>query len=87
MKGFTLYYLFKMQPNALLIWQNFIICKKWVLHFSSESRNKKSDQAKPSRRQRNLSQRRCFACKEKDHNIVDCRKEEVLKQVYQNWMV
>jgi hypothetical protein len=20
-----------MQPNALLIWQNFIICKKWVL--------------------------------------------------------
>jgi hypothetical protein len=21
-----------MQPNALLIWQNFIICKKWVLH-------------------------------------------------------
>jgi hypothetical protein len=32
MKDFTLYYLFKMQPNALLIWQNFIICKKWVLH-------------------------------------------------------
>jgi hypothetical protein len=21
-----------MEPNALLIWQNFIICKKWVLH-------------------------------------------------------
>jgi hypothetical protein len=31
MKGFTLYFLFKMHPNALLIWQNFIICKKWVL--------------------------------------------------------
>jgi hypothetical protein len=31
MKDFTSYYLFKIQPNALLIWQNFIICKKWVL--------------------------------------------------------
>jgi hypothetical protein len=34
MQDFTLYYLFKkMQPNALLIRQNFIIRKKWVLHF------------------------------------------------------
>jgi hypothetical protein len=32
MQDFTLYYLFKkMQPNALLIQQNFIIHKKWVL--------------------------------------------------------
>jgi hypothetical protein len=31
MKDFTLYYLFKMQPNALLIWQNFIVCKKQAL--------------------------------------------------------
>jgi hypothetical protein len=31
MKDFTLYYLFKMQPNALLIRQNFIIYKKRVL--------------------------------------------------------
>jgi hypothetical protein len=26
-KDFTLYYLFKMQPNALLIQQNFIVVK------------------------------------------------------------
>jgi hypothetical protein len=55
-------------------------------HFS-EYPNKKSDQAKPSRRQRSLSQRRCFGCKEKGHNIVVCPKEEALKQVYQNWTV
>jgi hypothetical protein len=53
-------------------------------HFSSECPNKKSDQAKPSRRQRSLSQRRCFDCKEKDHNIAVCPKEEALKQVCQN---
>jgi hypothetical protein len=29
-------------------------------HFSSECPNKRSDQAKPSRRQKSLSQRRCF---------------------------
>jgi Pyruvate/2-oxoacid:ferredoxin oxidoreductase delta subunit len=52
-------------------------------HFSSECPNKKSDEAKPSRRQRSLSQRRCFGCK-KGHNIVVCPKEEALKQVYQN---
>jgi hypothetical protein len=34
-------------------------------HFSSECPNKKSDQAKLSRRQRSLSQRRCFGCQEK----------------------
>jgi hypothetical protein len=34
-------------------------------HFSSKCLNKKSDQAKPSRRQRSLSQRMCFGCKEK----------------------
>jgi hypothetical protein len=33
-------------------------------HFSSECPNKKNDQLKLSRRQRSLSQRRCFACKE-----------------------
>jgi hypothetical protein len=32
-------------------------------HFSSECRNKKSDQAKPSRRQRSLFQIMCFVCK------------------------
>jgi hypothetical protein len=32
-------------------------------HFSSECPNKKNDQAKLFRRQRSLSQRRCFACK------------------------
>jgi hypothetical protein len=53
-------------------------------HFSSEYPNKKSDQAKPSRRQRSLSQRRCFGCKEKCHNIAICPKEEALKQVCQN---
>jgi hypothetical protein len=45
-------------------------------HFSSKCPNKKSDQAKSSKRQRSLSQRRCFGCKEKDHNIVVCPKEE-----------
>jgi hypothetical protein len=45
-------------------------------HFSSECPNKKNDQAKLSRRQRSLSQRRCFACKEKCHNIAICLKEE-----------
>jgi hypothetical protein len=53
-------------------------------HFSSECPNKKSDQAKPSRRQRGLSQRWCFGCKEKCHNIAVCPKEEVSKQVCQN---
>jgi hypothetical protein len=56
-------------------------------HFSSECPNKKSDQAKLSRRQRSLSQRRCFSYKEKDHNIAVCPKEEALKQVCQNWTV
>jgi hypothetical protein len=55
-----------------------------MVHFSSECPNKKNDQAKLSRRQRSLSQRRCFACKEKCHNIVDCPKEEASKQVCQN---
>jgi hypothetical protein len=27
---YTIY--LEMQPNALLVRQNFIICKKWVLH-------------------------------------------------------
>jgi hypothetical protein len=53
-------------------------------HFSSECPNKKSDQAKPSRRQRSLSQRRCFGCKEKGHNIAICPKEEASKRVCQN---
>jgi hypothetical protein len=34
-------------------------------HFSSEYPNTKNDQAKLSRRQKSLSQRRCFGCKEK----------------------
>jgi hypothetical protein len=56
-------------------------------HFSSECSNKKSDQAKSSKRQRSLSQRRFFCCKEKGHNIAICPKEEASKQVYQNWSV
>jgi hypothetical protein len=56
-------------------------------HFSSECSNKKSDQAKPSRRKRNLSQRRCFGCKEKCHSITICPKEEASKQVCQNRIV
>jgi Pyruvate/2-oxoacid:ferredoxin oxidoreductase delta subunit len=48
-------------------------------HFSSECPNKKSDQENHSRRQRSLSQRRCFGCKEKYHNIVVYPKEEALK--------
>jgi hypothetical protein len=53
-------------------------------HFSSKYPNKKNAQAKLSERQRSLSQRRCFAYKEKDHNIVDCPKEEALKKNCQN---
>jgi hypothetical protein len=56
-------------------------------HFSSEYPNKRNDQAKHSRRQRSLSQRRCFGYKEKCHNIADGPKEEASKQVYQNWTV
>jgi Pyruvate/2-oxoacid:ferredoxin oxidoreductase delta subunit len=52
-------------------------------HFSFECPNKKCDQAKPSRRQRSLSQRRCFGCKEKGHNIAICPKEEASKQLCQ----
>jgi hypothetical protein len=48
-------------------------------HFSSKCPNKENDQAKPSGRQRSLSQRRCFGCKEKGHNVADCPKEEALK--------
>jgi hypothetical protein len=50
-------------------------------HFSSDCPNKRNDQAKPSRRQRSLSQRRCFGCKESGHNIAICSKEEASKQV------
>jgi hypothetical protein len=53
-------------------------------HFSSKCPNKKSDQAKPSRKQRSLSQRMSFGCKEKCHNIAICPKEEASKQVCQN---
>jgi hypothetical protein len=53
-------------------------------HFSCECPNKKSDQAKLSRRQTSLFQRRCFGCKEKCHNIAVCLKEEASKQVCQN---
>jgi hypothetical protein len=56
-------------------------------HFSSKCPNKKNDQAKLSKRQTSLSQRRCFACKVKDYNIDDCQKEEALKQVCQNWTI
>jgi hypothetical protein len=56
-------------------------------HFSSECPNKESDHEKPSRRQRSLSQRSSFGCKEKGHNIVFYPKEEALKQVCQNWTV
>jgi hypothetical protein len=47
-------------------------------HFSSECPNKKKRQAKPSRRQTNLSQRMCFGCKK----MPQCSclfKEEALK--------
>jgi hypothetical protein len=56
-------------------------------YFLSECPNKKNDQTELSRRQRSLSQRRSFACKEKCHNIADCLKEEASKQVCQNWIV
>jgi hypothetical protein len=56
-------------------------------HFLSECPNKKNDQTKLYISQRSLSQRRCFACKEKSHNIANYPKEEVSKQVCQNWRV
>jgi hypothetical protein len=56
-------------------------------HFSSEYPNKKNDQVKLYRRKRSLSQRMCFTRKGKGHNIADCPKEEVSKQVCQNWRV
>jgi hypothetical protein len=56
-------------------------------HLSSKCPKKISDQAKPSRRQRSLSQRRCFVCKEKCHNIAVCIKEEASKRVCQNQTV
>jgi hypothetical protein len=56
-------------------------------HFLSECPNRKSDQAKPSRRQRSLSQRRCFGSKEKYHDIAVCPKKEASKQVCQNQTV
>jgi hypothetical protein len=33
-KDFAIYYLFKMQPNALLIWQKIIIVKSVCYNFS-----------------------------------------------------
>jgi hypothetical protein len=55
-------------------------CLEWSTlgHFSSECPNKKSDQAKLSRRQRRSSL---------EDKIVDCPKDETSKQVYQNWMI
>jgi hypothetical protein len=45
--------------------------------FSSECPNKKSDQAKPSRRQRNLSQRRCFGCKKNATIYLSVQKKKL----------
>jgi hypothetical protein len=53
-------------------------------HFSSERPNKKNDQAKLSRRQTSLSQRMCFGCKDKVHNIADCPRNEESKQICKN---
>jgi hypothetical protein len=53
-------------------------------HFESECPNKKEDQEKISIRQKNLSQRRCFACKEKGHKIDACPKQETKRQICQN---
>jgi hypothetical protein len=53
-------------------------------HFSSKCPNKKNDQAKLSRRQRSLSPRMCFGCKEKGHNIANCPRKEESKKVCKN---
>jgi hypothetical protein len=69
--------------------KSHVKCFEWSTlgHFSSERLNKKSDQEKPSRKQRSLTQRRCFGYKEKGHNIVDHPNEEASKQVCQNWTI
>jgi hypothetical protein len=56
-------------------------------YFSSECPNKENDQAKLSGRQRSLSQRRYFSCKEKGHHVADCPRKEESKQVCKNWIV
>jgi hypothetical protein len=56
-------------------------------HFSSECPNKKNNREKLSRRQRSLSQRRYFVCKETCHNVADYPKEEASKKISQNQSV
>jgi hypothetical protein len=76
-KGSTITYAKFPQINLKTCYQNVVKLKikkkahvkcfecSTLRHFSSECPNKKSDQAKLSRRQRSLSQRRCFGCQEK----------------------
>ncbi|TVU02053.1 hypothetical protein EJB05_52419, partial [Eragrostis curvula] len=44
-------------------------------HFASKCPSKKIDQTSLSRRQRRLSQRKCFGCMEEGHKIASCPKK------------
>ncbi|TVU38197.1 hypothetical protein EJB05_11553, partial [Eragrostis curvula] len=44
-------------------------------HFASKGPSKKIDQTSLSRRQRRLSQRKCFGCMEEGHKIASCPKK------------
>ncbi|TVU25523.1 hypothetical protein EJB05_28022, partial [Eragrostis curvula] len=61
--------MFKKKPQVM-----YLECSS-IGHFASKCPSKKIDQTSLSRRQRRLSQRKCFGCMEQGHKIASCPKK------------
>ncbi|TVU17709.1 hypothetical protein EJB05_33760, partial [Eragrostis curvula] len=61
--------MFKKEPQVM-----YLECSS-IGHFASKCPSKKIDQTSLSRRQRRLSQRKCFGCMEEGHKIASCPKK------------
>ncbi|TVU17092.1 hypothetical protein EJB05_33105, partial [Eragrostis curvula] len=62
----------------------YLKCSSSMGHFASKCPSKKIDQTSLSRRQRRLSQRKCFGCMEEGHKIASCPKKRKSVQTSQN---